>query len=257
MIPRFDTHHMRRFLLAVSTVFGLAVLIPAGVLAAASVGFGARHWSGAVLSGFSWPGGGAGGLTGSCSGDLGPVAALDAAHHDELAGFTCDGDVVVVFAASDAGEKLVRDGLRGYPHAWRVKRVAHSDAALRGQQDRIFDAVTVVRVMPPRVVEVSVDTGTGNCVRLDAVRLDHDLFARLGAFGDYACVVYVPGAPAAHLDDRDGSASERWGAGGLGGVVGTYLVLLTGFPWHIGAWLVSAVAVWVYPAVRRRSRRTD
>ncbi|MEV6521331.1 hypothetical protein AB0M43_05205 [Longispora sp. NPDC051575] len=242
---------MRRFLLATLTILGLAVLIPASVLAAAWAGPGATHWSGAALSGF--------GPTGSTDHDLpdryvtqlGPINDLLSAHSRDLAGWRYDGDRIVVLAATDTGERLVRDTLRDYPLPWRVERVRFSDAHLQERKTRISNTPGLLRATPSRLVTVGVDP-PANCVLLVAVRLDHDLFNRLDGYEDEACVRYAYAEGTVSLADNSGGPpATYWDPATL---PGTYLTLLTGFPWHIAAGLLLFGAPWVLPALRRRAR---
>ena len=123
-----------------------------------------------------------------------------------------------------------------------------------GAQPTALDGVTDELIAMRYTGWISVYGAEGGVVRVETTRLDSSLFRALGSRfgGDTVGVVYSPLTPPSMPAGMDDSRAVET-AWQRTDPVGTWITLLVGFPWQLGAVLLLTALAWA-AAVRRRTR---
>lgn len=130
-----------------------------------------------------------------------------------------------------------------------------SYAGASGARPWALDEVTDELIAMKYTGWISVYGAEGGVVRVETTRLDSSLFGALGSRfgGDTVGVVYSPLTPAGMPGGRgDNRAAET--AWQRTDPIGTWITLLVGFPWQLGAVLVLTALTWALLVRRRRTR---
>jgi hypothetical protein len=239
----------RRLLRVALSVVAVALVTPLAVLIAARLGPEPTHWSGVRLADVESP------LLSSV-GEPPPEAAamlLDRARRadDSDAGdlapswWDASAGEVVLGAVTARGSQARLDLVRGTDIAYRIERRAHSSRELTDLMHRATD------LSPHGVYMTGVDA-EGNRVLVGTRRLSPDLFTAASRYGDAVAVVYAPFTPEMYLDGPPPNQPSWWTRTDP---LGSWLALLTGFPWYAGGLVVLVAALWTVPWLARRHRR--
>jgi hypothetical protein len=238
---------LRRVLQATASLGAVVVATPVLVLLAAGVGAEPTHWSGPRLAGVETP-------LRLISVDAAPEPAnillsraADADEHDQgdLAPSWWDADAgeVVLGAATERGEQARRLLAEGSGVPYRIERRPHSVRELT-------DVMHAATDLSPYGVSMTAIDAPGNRVVVHTRRLGHDLFAAVASrFGDTVVIGYEPFTPESYLDGPPPNPPSWWSRTDP---PGTWLTLLVGFPWYLGAVVVIVVALWTVPSLTRR-----